>query len=67
MANTITASGYELRFQQIETMLNTMQIAMNNLATKRELNGLVLVLTNQITDLQDTVEDLEVTVSGLVP
>lgn len=45
----------ELRIQAIETAINNLAKAVNNLATKRELNNLIALYTEQVQELQDLV------------
>jgi predicted nuclease with TOPRIM domain len=53
------------RITNIELKLNEMQTAVNNLATKKQLNMSVNIRQNEITDLQARVADLEAQVQTL--
>lgn len=47
----------ELRIQGIELALNKIQTALNGVATKRELNNLMALFTEQVNELNQTVLD----------
>jgi hypothetical protein len=47
------------RVEAIETSLNDLQTAVNNLATKKQMQALVNIRQNEIIDLQDRVTSLE--------
>jgi hypothetical protein len=53
-----------LRIRAIETTINTLQTAANNLATRKELKNLLAILQQQVTALGEEVEQLELTGSG---
>ena len=54
-----------IRIQAIETMLNDVQTALNNVATKRQLNTLVVIRQQEIDELKQRVLDLETQVADL--
>jgi hypothetical protein len=54
----------EARVQAIEGMLNTIQIALNQVATRQEYKALTLIFQRQVDDLTSLVNQMELTGSG---
>lgn len=61
----LTNAQLQERIEAIENKLNEIQVALNNLATKKQLNQSVNVRQSEITDLQTRVSDLESEVQTL--
>jgi polyhydroxyalkanoate synthesis regulator phasin len=55
----------EDRLKAIEVKLNEVQTAMNNLATKRQMKGLLNIRQSEIEDLKTRVAALEAQVAAL--
>lgn len=53
------------RVEAIEEMLNSLQIAINNLASKQQLRQLLLIRQEEIDSLKLRVTDLETQVAAL--
>ncbi len=47
------------RLQKLELAQGQTNIALGNLASKRQLNHILTLFTNQITELQDRISNLE--------
>ena len=55
----------ETRIQAIETILNNLQIAVNNLMSKQQVRQLLLIKQNEIDSLTQRIETLESQVTNL--
>lgn len=54
----LTNQQLQERVQAIEAMLNTIQVALNNVPTKVQMKSLVNIRQAEIEELQRTVEEL---------
>jgi len=59
------SAAEETRIQAIETMLNSLQIAVSNLASKQQLRQLTLLKQNEIEALETRITALETIVATL--
>jgi len=57
----LTNSQLLQRIEALETTVNSVQTAITNVATRRELKNLVGLIQNQITSLQDVVGTVDAT------
>lgn len=53
------------RIEALETKVNEIQIALNNLATRKQLNASMLVRQNEIDELKQKVTSLETQIQAL--
>ena len=58
---SLTNSQLQARIEGIETWINTLQTAINNVPTRRELKNLVALLTQEVTSLRDQVGNVDAT------
>ena len=58
---SLTNSQLQSRIEILEIAVNTINTALNNVATRRELKNLVAVITAQIASLQDVIGTVDAT------
>lgn len=61
----LTDSQVQARIEALEAKVNEIQIAINNLASKKTLNALLLVRQKEIDELKQQVKTLETEIAAL--
>lgn len=61
----LTDAQVQVRIETLEEKVNEIQTAINNLATKRQLNASMLVRQNEIDELKQRVDSLETQIAAL--